>query len=357
MNFSIVWIILFLKTSHSDIVFNDTESTDRNFKNPIKLWYGYIKIFVFTKIITEKNNYFYLTHVPFQGFHRSKVFLSQMKRYVISSKHIINKRTPRKYKTSLFNMEDLSVTWVTGQIYLYHTSPLKSKTYIFKFTVHVVLTLNITFLIIDFLVQDCDNTKLVVTKTPNVKLSKWSDVLHVHIHDEEYTYCKYYSAFSLYPKFNNLYILYDISINLLPIELRAIFSVIDHKFITTLPTKGARANQISRRDFSNINTFHNYNINKYYFLMSYLIQMMKHCQIVLSSHFADKKIAIYDGPGFTFHLLHSNGIFYLTSSFQCIIQVLQEIFYAHFNKSQIFILCKGNQDDKTYRNCRWSYTF
>ena len=50
----------------------------------------------------------------------------------------------------------------------------------------------------------------------------------------EYSYCKQYSAFSLYPKFNDLCIVYDSCVSLSSLELKAVFSVIDNEFIITV---------------------------------------------------------------------------------------------------------------------------
>ena len=190
MNFPILWFIFLPnKSSYFNVAVND-KAFVKNFEVSPKISYTYIKAFVFKNTINEKYNYIYLTNIYFQNFHISKTFVSKMKRYIISSNHIRHKDV--KYENPVINMNDYIVKFVTGQIYLSHSSSLRGKTYIFHFKVNARLTLNITFLIIDFLIENCECTKLVGTKTTNVKIVPRPRMDFIYINFAEYSYCKQY---------------------------------------------------------------------------------------------------------------------------------------------------------------------
>ena len=60
-----------------------------------------------------------------------------------------------------------NVTWTTGKIYILHSIVIKSETYRFLFHVDKRLTLNITFLIINFFKASgqCEHNRLEVIKS------------------------------------------------------------------------------------------------------------------------------------------------------------------------------------------------
>ena len=221
-----------------------------------------------------------------------------------------------------------NVTWTTGKIYFFHSIDIYRETYRLLFQVDKRLTLNMTFLIINFFKApgECDHNRLEV-----VKSGKSFCALN---RNAEYTYCKHYSAFNLFPKFNLLYLQLEDSFILLPFELNALFSVVDNNFITTEFTRLDETITTLIPNFSTMSIFHNYNINTpiHYLLISYLIQVRKHYNIVfLLEYFSKSNFKIYDGPGFTFPLLKTDKVVFITSAFQCITQFFLEEFNTTVN--------------------------
>ena len=132
-----------------------------------------------------------------------------------------------------------------------------------------------------------------------------------------HTYCKHYSAFNFFPKFNILYLHLKNSVILLPFELSALFSVIDNNFITTEFTRVDEPITTLISNFSTTRIFHNYNINTPipFLLISYLIQVKKHYKIVfLQEYFSNSNFKIYDGPGFKFPLLKTDKVVFINVS-------------------------------------------
>ena len=115
--------------------------------------------------------------------------------------------------------------------------------------------------------------------------------------------------------------------------------MIDNEFIITVP-KSEKTTLIPKTDFSNIFSFHNYHINRSHYIFSYLILVIKNYQVLVYSQFVNTNITLYDGPGFTFPLINSDEKYYRTSTFQCIIQVLQETSNVKFKNTSIIFSAK-----------------
>ena len=206
----------------------------------------------------------------------------------------------------------------TGKLHL-GKSTLEKKGYEITFNVDKKLTLNITFLVLKFYLEShiCDAVGIEVV------VKKFHLVINTTNKDEiKYFYCKQYAAFNFYPKFNEVYIktIRDDSDFVLPFQLHSIFSVIDKQFVTTYSVPKENTSWFVKRNLSAIQYFHIYKPCRNYFLISYQIQVKKVYQIIISS--LSKQFTVFDGPGFIFPIINSSQNVYITSTYQCIIQLI-----------------------------------
>ena len=273
-----------------------------------KHWMNYIEAFLTKKtLMGSKSKMNIITSI--YNFQTTKTFITLAKK-LLSFKHISQEK--HKYE---YSHNSLIVKILTGELYLSAYASIELGYRIF-FNVDKKLTLNVTFLALKFYFEfnHCNTTGIQI-RVKHSQINKNATKEDFTI----YNYCKQYATFNFYPEFNQIWILTirDNANFVLPFQLHSRFSVMDSQFVmTNLMTK-----PYSQTHLPNMYDFHSYIFYNNFLLISYLIQVKKTYQIIISLvNFRD--VLVYDGPGFIFNVVNITQNYYITSTFQCIIQHL-----------------------------------
>ena len=292
LKYNIFIALLCTKEYCADIAFRHIKfNTKSIFTQTKKYWTAYLDVFINRKLLN-------------QGKLHTNLLL-QYKRLPLTNNFLklANSLTSSHFSKDVQNVLSSLIKRATGQIHLYsHVSTKES--YAIKFHIEEKLSLNITFLILRFFrdFKHCRDTGLTVESSHGTR---------------EYTYCKHYASFSLYPKFNPLeirFIKYYMVGYVLPFELSIKYSVLDNGIVATEYLKDL---QLQLHAFTTI--FFCYTFSGKHPILSYLIDVSKNFQIKVFSLYSEL-IVIFDGPGFIFPFIKTNNQYYTTSSFQCVVQ-------------------------------------
>ena len=123
--------------------------------------------------------------------------------------------------------------------------------------------------------------------------------------------CGSYSSFSVYPKTMGIFLLKLYTGIRIKYHLNVSFEVVDAKFIVT--------HQLNYTSFLHTTLI---NVKDHYFLYIFRIQVKKNMYIKIE---VEKRfnLIVFDGPGFQSNILKKGKATYKTTTFQCIVQLLE----------------------------------
>ena len=306
-------MIVIWNRCYSDIAFNHLKSFSLHiFRETSKYWNAYLKKFISQKLINEQYSYVYLVQILYQGYLQTQQFKNISKRLIESHqfKETYNKKW--KAKTQYFIM-----SWTTARVYI-NSAPNTDHTFILLFNVNNNLTINITFYTLNLRVKPGEKLYGLTV----IKVSSHAECLQhrSELNNIKHKYSLNYATFNLYPKFK-LFCLRSIGglqNKATSFQLDAQFSVADNLFITSENIVMKKSEYFS--SLVSIVPFHSYLILKIFLCPSYHIKARKYHQIIFSK-FNYEVITIFDGPGFIYPTLRPIKQVYLTSTFQCVIQL------------------------------------
>ena len=310
------------------------------FRKPQKVWFCYVKTFLFkiTNILDTKYDYY--SNILHQNALKSLPFKNQIRRQVDLKvfQTFFHPKYHKYISRSVINVYNIIVNQPTGQIYLLNQRVLNRKTYLFSFKLHNEIKLNATFNKINFFIgtQHCENAALAIKTNLNDNIG--------------FFYCGYHSKFNFYADSNNVLMEFLVQYNLylLPFEFNASLEVIDKDLITNIDTFINLSLSIST-NLEHISQFHCYGVTDMVSVISYYFKTRKIYQITFSNlSLFSQKHYVYDGSGFTSPIITSLKDSIVTSTFQCILQFVIDTNTGIVDKKVFFVfkpqyLSKSNQ--------------
>ncbi len=193
---------------------------------------------------------------------------------------------------------------------------------VWKFSLDPKLSQNLTFPILDF----SRRPKKLFCRQASIHIQRTSSDIYSH---RQLFFCEHHPQFSVFPSFQ------DISVNLttfplIDIKIDILFVVFDRGLITTqrelFPFS---TSQKPRKPFSNI--ISSLNI----VLQRWLLKVDKLEQILINTRFYES-FSIFDGPDL-FSEENHNKSWVITTTFQCVIQLLVHNFHKQYQPNISFV--------------------
>ena len=164
--------------------------------------------------------------------------------------------------------------------------------------------------------------------------------------EESFLYCGYHSMFNLYPKWAVIDIVFSAD-KFSHFKINVSFSIIDPNLIISIPVS-KNVTKISKIHIGSI-----FNLENKQTLLSYSIVVERIKFIILHvNEYLVQKYIIYDGPGYLSEMVSKFQNIYKTSTFQCLIHVLEETnflpkmnFEVKFSAKQLNISVRLHTDE------------
>ncbi len=259
----------------------------------------------------------------------------------------------------------------------------EAQTLLWIFTLHPKLALNFTIHDLHISLRspvDCDFGKLIISKfncdVNNRTLCQQLDNSNTFAHEEEeqiqnctenhfrsfqnskiswrLLYCGHLANFSIFPISSEIVVEVQ-NKQCRYYEMSSSFMVMDINTVISLPNQNVKK---QLRIVDNL-LFVRQTIK----LVTYFLQTNKSCRIILNSSWEQTKSIIFDGPDELAKIILKNNGIYLTSTFQCLVQILsdkkycQQINFVSAKLSESFALRLRQQQEPTFlhlptRQCR-----
>ena len=295
--------LLLVTLTQGDRSFHYMLSKEEVYKYSVKKWHHYIRSFIHTKILSEiKQKLFNINILIFEVWELSGIFITYSK---------------QKLK-SLFKQSNISRA--SGNIFLKKVPGKTLNTltcygfrclYTWQFNPNFNLSLVLNFHQLQFSSSafDCVLGNFSISFINKHGIPKDIEIFYI---------CGSYSSFTLYPRSIGLLLLKFYVATEVKYHLNISFEVMDAMYITS-----HQLHYTSSLHTSLIN------VNDNYLLYFFRIQVKKNMNIEV---IPDKSfpLIVFDGPSFQSNILKKILTTYKTTTFQCIVQVLNTSLFTGF---------------------------